>query len=1082
MKNYLKKAISAVIALALAASFVPATLAANVALTDVPETADYATAVNTLVALGVVNGYEDNTFKPDNNITRAEASKIIVAALNETAAAEAMKGATKFSDIEAKHEWATGYINKGVSMGYINGMENNQFQPDGNVTFAQVVKMMLCAMGYEDYAASLAEQYGYTGANWYIPYTQLAADAGVTEGVYAGPNEAVTRAQVAQLVFNAIKAPIVKNVGITYTDSGKIVPKIQIQDGVETSVYYRSILTEKFDAYYVEGYVTETNKDGAGLKADEVKFAIAKSKWYVEEDVRFDTTINSYATLTDGTNNDRILQKVYVGDTAAADYKATYATAIIMLDDYDDWTILDFTPSGKNKTYTFDLKDIDDEAYEDASGALVQANWTGANSYLKFFADGASTSTKYTLDALSNVTVYVNGVAIAANDATVDPIWNYVIKGDIGDVELVDTYKTDGKIDAIYVNSYVSGMVAGVNSTGKITLSAADAGISTLTLDEEDTTKEFHIYYNGEEITVNDLQKDDVITVAYKVDTTNAPSTSVIKNAVAASNFYEVYVSRDVVTDTLKGKNDDDYEAKFGDTYYPFVSSAKYTSFDGASKLGDEYTLYLDAFGRVFKAEINSSAANWGIAEKFTLASSDDDYKLTVFTADGTTKAYYFDASKATVNTGSGDKNKTTEGSENALNALVKDAVYVTAAEEAADAVANGGTATITEGDKEEINARVIQYKVSSSSGMITELKFIADSVNTITTPVTAEKEEFKARNNTIGSIKLGDATKVIDATKYAADDDLFATTVAGLTDEVEYKAYGYGTKIDGVYPFVLVVEGEAAYNSKTRFAVITKEGYAEETDAETGDIVYSIAALYGDAEELIVSDDVSTSTLATLKVGDVIYFKTNAKGQVTEFDVIFSTGNGVPTHDYLASASLKNANTTYANLTYTDNMGTAGDTSDDVTTTISIPGTTNSGNFSSDFTTSWTGGTSDSIRYVYGPIVKVTENDIEFAKISANKTNTVGRESDADGVVVYGFDKDVNVYTYDYFMGKDLRFAYNANAVSAIQPSNIDAYLTANSTDVVDWTNADVKAGANFAFAIVHDDEIVDIFAFLAK
>ena len=45
MKNYLKKAISAVIALALASSMAPAIFAAPVELIDVPETADYAIAV-----------------------------------------------------------------------------------------------------------------------------------------------------------------------------------------------------------------------------------------------------------------------------------------------------------------------------------------------------------------------------------------------------------------------------------------------------------------------------------------------------------------------------------------------------------------------------------------------------------------------------------------------------------------------------------------------------------------------------------------------------------------------------------------------------------------------------------------------------------------------------------------------------------------------------------------------------------------------------------------------------------------------------------------------------------------------------
>ena len=117
MKTNLKKAISAVCALALASSLAPATFAAKLTLTDVADTASYATAVNTLVALNVINGYEDGTFLPDNEITRAEATKVMVAALNQLDAAEGMKGSTQFTDVEAKHEWATGFINAGVQEG-----------------------------------------------------------------------------------------------------------------------------------------------------------------------------------------------------------------------------------------------------------------------------------------------------------------------------------------------------------------------------------------------------------------------------------------------------------------------------------------------------------------------------------------------------------------------------------------------------------------------------------------------------------------------------------------------------------------------------------------------------------------------------------------------------------------------------------------------------------------------------------------------------------------------------------------------------------------------------------------------------
>jgi hypothetical protein len=748
-----------------------------------------------------------------------------------------------------------------------------------------------------------------------------------------------------------------------------------------------------------------------------------------------------------------------------------------MLDEYDDWTLLSFTASGKNKSYVFDLKDLDEEPFEVAD-TLTQSQWTtiaGSSApYIKFFVDGASVSTKYLLDTpvATAVSVYVNGVKVT----TGDPVWDYVINGDIGDVELVDTYKTNGKIDAIYVNSYVSGMVDGVNSNGKITLDGADHGISSLTLDEDDASLEYHIYYNGEEITINDLQEDDVLTIAY-----NVTAAGTQKAAFAASKFYEIYVSRDVVTDTLKGKNDDDYEAKFGDTYYPFASSTKYSTFDGASKLGDEYTLYLDAFGRVFKAEINSSAANWGVAERFTISSSDDDYKLTVFTADGTTKAYYFDAGKASLTlsngtvlnkatdaTGknSGDAGFTTALGEAGLNAKVVDLVYTTAPA------------------KENIETRVITYKVSSSSGMITELKFIGAGANTINSGAGTTKEEFKTRNNTIGSIKLGEATKVIDATKYASDEDLFSTTVAGLTDEVEYEAYAYGTKIDGLYPFVLIKAGEAAYNAKTRFAVVTEAGYSEEEDAETGDVIYSIAALYGDATELLVSDDVSTTTLATLNAGDVIYFKTNAKGYVTDYDVIFSVGSSIPAQATLATNSLVANNTTYSNL--------SGITIKSENVSTGLFG----GNFSDDFTTAWTGVSNDAIQLVYGPVIERTDADVTFAVLDSNKkTDTLN----ASQAVVFDFANEVNVYTYDYAMSKDYRFDYST-ATSAVVPSNIlDANLESDGK-TIDWFKTDLGAdglvggtgvnadtlvnqeAVNFAFAVVVEDEIVDILTFIAK
>ncbi len=144
---------------------------------------------------------------------------------------------------------------------------------------------------------------------------------------------------------------------------------------------------------------------------------------------------------------------------------------------------------------------------------------------------------------------------------------------------------------------------------------------------------------------------------------------------------------------------------------------------------------------------------------------------------------------------------------ETGLNTRVQGAVY---------------SAVTPEFVKQDIENRVIHYKVSTYSGKITELKFMASAIDTLSGA--NGKEEFKARNNQIGSIKMGEATKIVDATKYADDKDLFAATVDSLTDETNYKAYAYGTKVNNVYPFVLITDGESAYNAKTRFAVVVED------------------------------------------------------------------------------------------------------------------------------------------------------------------------------------------------------------------------------------------------------------------
>ncbi len=85
-------------------------VSAATTLKDIKNT-KYEDSVNTLITLGLVNGYpEDSTYRPNNTVTRAEMAKMMVVALGEEGkVASASKTKTKFKDMN--NHWAYAYVN-----------------------------------------------------------------------------------------------------------------------------------------------------------------------------------------------------------------------------------------------------------------------------------------------------------------------------------------------------------------------------------------------------------------------------------------------------------------------------------------------------------------------------------------------------------------------------------------------------------------------------------------------------------------------------------------------------------------------------------------------------------------------------------------------------------------------------------------------------------------------------------------------------------------------------------------------------------------------------------------------------------
>lgn len=168
----------------------------------------YQEAVDMLVSFEIVNGFEDNTFRPKESVTRAQFAKMLVISMgvSEDDVTAAKKKYLDFSDVLSSH-WAYGYIKVATDMKLINGYEDGTFKPDKTVTYAEATTMLLRALEYED-----ALDKTLTWPNNYMSYANNKLNLFRNVGDIKASN-AAPRGDVAILLWNSLRTGISKIVG-----------------------------------------------------------------------------------------------------------------------------------------------------------------------------------------------------------------------------------------------------------------------------------------------------------------------------------------------------------------------------------------------------------------------------------------------------------------------------------------------------------------------------------------------------------------------------------------------------------------------------------------------------------------------------------------------------------------------------------------------------------------------------------------------------------------------------------------------------------------------------------------------------
>ena len=273
-------------------------------------------AVNVLSALGVVDGYENGTYKPEQTVTRAEMAKLVITALGMDSYATATK--SSYSDM-ANAQWAIPVVEYATNLGIIEGVGGGRFSPGNPVTYEQAATMIVRAIGF---TTACNEMNG----TWPAIYVQKATALGLFENV-EGNNygTGANRGDVAIMLYNALNTPMVyadkdgQTLEKTGKDGGKITMMTTLNKngtavyGVLTPEDADTALTNVRSLIGAAGKIIK-NKDGKILSIGDIQTQFLTGEYNGEKFVVGDTeytiapkAYTNYAAegkVTPGTNND----------------------------------------------------------------------------------------------------------------------------------------------------------------------------------------------------------------------------------------------------------------------------------------------------------------------------------------------------------------------------------------------------------------------------------------------------------------------------------------------------------------------------------------------------------------------------------------------------------------------------------------------------------------------------------------------------------------------------------------------------------------------------------------------------------
>lgn len=868
----LKKVIALVCTLALVITSVSVVSFAE-AYTDVTESSAYYEAVESLSKLGIVTGYEDGTYKPEETVTRAEMAALIarIQGYEETAKANAN---TVFTDVPSTY-WASGYVAQANGQGIINGYGDGTFGPDDAVKYEEAVKMIMATLGYTPYAMNNG---GYpTG------YLAAAQFYGVTKSVSnAVTGTGANRGTIAQLLANAIDTPIMGQ--SKWSTDGSV--EYTIYDGKDNNSY-KTLMSENLDVVKLKGVIKESSV--ANLKGTKEINNDEAAKIKVAVTGNYDTNNKDFQFDSDGdyTGEDTFL----VAESDAEDYLGMAVILYVRENDDNEYEVISIAADGtKNDIVTFTLDQFD--VVEDSTSGST------TTTYIKYFKN-TTDSSSIKKQLASNYDITLNGVAADIDDIFGDSAV-VATAGKSQKGGLVTLIDNDGKTGYDVVMVEVAA-TAVVDEIGDETVSFKEStdipgsgSMSSLDVEEDATDTVIDIVKDGKAIAYTDLKEWDVLSIVAPDDTNNG------------------YIKVEVISNPITGQITSDKTSKTSATNKAYKIDGKfYDVAEGSYKtnglsVNDAGIFYIDKYGKIAAFSEDSSVAT-GVAGTYgyvfdtlvTDKNMDTEVQVKLITANGAELMTF--ASSVNLSLANGSKVTYKVSS-------IKDTDKANKGDESED---QGGFAV------PDLKGQVVKY-TKNSSGALKTIVFANYNDSFESVSYTSATETYDADNYRLGKY-IDKDSKVFFVNKSDADKCSLGTP-EDLSDNNTYKVLAFYADSKAEENNIVVIEGNTNTSSKaTSLAVITEAATAkDENDNDIMTLSYIVdGTVVKDVNTIDDVDIVSGEGKAlnvTLNAGDIVRIKTNSAGKISGITVLWDMAEDVRA-DY---------NTTYATqVTTGDPAGT---------------------------------------------------------------------------------------------------------------------------------------------------------------